>query len=88
MTEGAATHLQIFSPDLQHLGERILTGTPQFSGSSLIYLNGIYYFITANAFAGDVVVIQFDQDWEYLGVKTLIKQSHWSTGLARPSTFM
>lgn len=82
MNEGAATHLQIFSPDLQHLDEKILADTPQFTGSSLIYLDGIYYFVTANAFARDVVVIRYDKDWKYLGVKTLIKQAHWSTGLA------
>jgi hypothetical protein len=80
--QGAATYHVFFSTDLQLLGERILADTPHINGSSMIYLDGIYYFVTADAFSGNVVVMQYDKDWRYLGVKTIIKQAHWSTGLA------
>jgi hypothetical protein len=81
MTDGAATHHHFFSTDLQLLDEKILTDTPHITGSSLIYVDGIYYFITANGFLGDVVVMKYDKDWKYLGVKTLRPHSHWSTGV-------
>jgi hypothetical protein len=77
-----ASHHQFFSTDLNYLGEKILLDTPHIDGAAMIYLDGIYYFITANAFDGDVVLMQYDRDWKYLGVKTLIKEAHWSTGLA------
>jgi hypothetical protein len=31
---------------------------------------------------GDVIVMEYDGDWNYLGMKELIKDAHWSTGLA------
>jgi hypothetical protein len=81
MIDGAATHHHFFSTDLELLDEKILADSPNIVGSSLIYVDGIYNFVTANAFLGDVVVMQYDQDWNYLGVKTLLPQAHWSTGL-------
>ncbi len=80
--DGAATHHQFFSTDFKFLNQKILSDTPHIVGSSLIYVGGIYYFVTANAFGGDVVVMKYDQNWKYLGVKTLRRQAHWSTGLA------
>jgi len=77
-----ASHHQFFTTDLEFMGEKILTDTPHIDGASMIYLDGVYYFITADVFDGDVVVMQYDQDWKYLGVKTLIEQAHFSTGLA------
>jgi len=77
-----ASHHQFFTTDLEFLEERILSDTAHIDGASMIYLDGVYHFITADAFHGDVVVMQYDQNWKYLGVKTLIKQAHFSTGLA------
>ncbi|MCX5995512.1 MAG: hypothetical protein NTV59_05895 [Chloroflexi bacterium] len=80
--EGAASHHHFFSTALQPLGdEKILTDTPHISGSSMIYVDGVYYIITANDYAGDLVVVKYDQDWKYLGVKKLIKQANWSQGV-------
>ena len=78
---GAATHHQFFSADLQFLGKKILRDTPHINGSEMIYVDGVYYFVSANSYSGDVVVMKYDEDWKYLGVRTLIKQAHWSTGL-------
>ncbi len=79
---GAATHHEFFTTDLEFLREKILTDTPHIVGSSMIYVDGVYYFVTANAFFGDVVVMRYDQDWNYLGVKTLVTKGHFSEGLA------
>jgi hypothetical protein len=79
---GVATYHDFFSTDLQLLGHKILTDTPHIGGSSMIYADGFYYLVTANAFLGDMVVITYDQNWNYLGVKTLKHTAHWSTGLA------
>jgi hypothetical protein len=79
---GAATHHQFFSTDLKPLGKKILADTPHITGSSMIYVDGIYYFVTANAFMGDLIVMRYDENWKYLGVKELVKTAHWSQGIA------
>lgn len=78
---GGATFHYFFSPELDALGSRHLTDTPHVGGSSMIFADGIYHFVTANAFLGDLVVMQYDQDWKYLGSKLLKREAHWSTGL-------
>jgi hypothetical protein len=80
--KGEATHHEFFSPDLKFLGKKSLADTPHIGGSSLIYVDGIYYFITATAYTGDLIMMKYDKDWQYLGMKELRKQAHWSTGVA------
>ena len=80
--KGGATHHQFFSTDLQFIGKKILRDTPHINGSQMIYLDGVYSFVTADGYSGDLVVMKYDKDWKYLGAKPLIKQAHWSTGLA------
>jgi hypothetical protein len=75
------THHQLFSADLQFLGKKILTDPPHINGSSMVFVDGVYYLVTANLFDGDVLVAKYDKEWNYLGEKILIKQAHWSTGL-------
>jgi hypothetical protein len=81
LEEGAATHHHFFTTDLQPSGDKILSDTPHVCGSSMIYLNGIYYFVTADAFLGDLVVMKYDTNWNYLGLKKLIPEAHWSQGI-------
>ncbi len=80
--KGAGTVHYFFTPDLQFLYKKILTDTEHIVGSSMIYVDGTYYFITADAYAGDVIVMKYDKDWKYLGMKVLQKQAHWSEGVA------
>ncbi len=80
--EGASTHHHFFSDDLKLMDERILADTPHVNGSSLIYVDGVYYLITATAFTGDLIVMSYDADWNYVGKKDLIDQAHFSTGAA------
>jgi len=78
---GAATFHFLFTPDLEFVEEKILADTPSGLGSAMLYLDGTYYLVTANAFLGDVVVIRYDASWSYLGVKTLLTNGHFSEGL-------
>ncbi len=80
--QGAGTHHQFFSDDLVFLDKRILVDTPHTNGSSMIFVDGVYYFISATAFAGDCIVMKYDQEWNYLGMKKLIDQAHFPTGVA------
>lgn len=75
------THHHFFSTDLQFQGERNLTEPPQINGSYMVYVDGVYYLVTANLYDGNVLLAMYDRDWNYLGGKTLIQQAHFSTGL-------
>jgi len=79
---GATTTHHFFSPDLILQGKRLLSDTPHITGSTMIYVAGIYYFISATAYTGDVIVMKYDSNWKYLGMKKLMKQAHWSEGVA------
>ncbi len=80
--EGEASHHNFFSLVLMPLGKRILDDTPHISGASMIFVDGVYYIISADSYSGGLRVIRYDQDWNYLGVKDLILQAHWSQGVA------
>lgn len=82
LEDGAATFHYFFSTDLDSLDKKILADTPHIVGSSMIFSDGVYHFITADAFLGDVVMMKYDNDWKYLGVKTLVDSAHFSTGWA------
>ena len=71
-----------FSPSLQFLGERRLTDTPNIHGSSMLVVDGVTYFVTANAYLGDLVVMKYDASWNYLGARTLVTNGLFSEGLA------
>src|SRR4030042_1409948 len=59
--QGASTHHQFFSPDLEFLEKKIVSDTPHFCGTSMIYLDSIYYFISASAYTGNVIVMSYDK---------------------------
>lgn len=77
---GYGTHNRIFSTELDLLDYFILEDTPHINGSYLIYLDGVYNYITSTAYFGDVIVMQYDTDWNYLGVKTIAEHGQWSQG--------
>ncbi len=80
---GAATYHDFFSTDLKFLGQKILTDPPQLCGTSMIYRNGLYYFLTSNSFLdGDLTVVTYDQNWKLVSVKKLLHYGQFSTGLA------
>ncbi len=60
-----------FTPDLQPLEERTLTEGPVMYGASLLYVDGVYYYITSTGPDGDIVVRRYGQDWKFLDEKTV-----------------
>jgi hypothetical protein len=80
--KGAASHHHFFSTDLAPLGKKILSDVPHICGSSMIEVDGVTYFITATAYSGDLIVMKYDPEWNFLGKQDLIKKGHWSTGIA------
>jgi len=78
---GGSTHHQFFTPDLEFIEKKILSDTPHICGSSLIFLEGTYYFISASAYSGDIIAMKYDPGWNYQGKIDLIKQGHWSEGV-------
>lgn len=82
-----ATHHQFFTPDLQFVSKRNLTDTPNIDLSSLLVVNGITNFITSTAFVGgDLTVMRYDSDWNYLSTKILIPGASQPEGAAFDGT--
>jgi len=79
--EGAATHHRFYTYALDILGYRSLDDTPHICGSSMVFVDGVYDLISADAFDGDLIVMQYDTDWTYLGKKKLVDEAHWSQGV-------
>jgi hypothetical protein len=86
LEQGAATHHRFYSSDLAFRRYRLLADTPHVCGSSMIFVDGVYYFLSASAFAGNLIVMKYDQDWKYLGMKELVKTAHWSQGVVFDGT--
>ncbi|MGA9398910.1 MAG: hypothetical protein WBV22_11700 [Anaerolineaceae bacterium] len=80
--EGSGTHHHFFSGDLTLQNERILEDVSHTNGTSLIFVDGIYYFLSASGYSGDIILMTYDKDWNYLGIKKLIQQGHFPTGVA------
>jgi hypothetical protein len=79
--EGNSSRHYLFTADLQPIGMIETNDTPNISGASIIFEDGIYYYVTANVYSGGLVLMKYDSDWNYLGMKDLIPQAHWSQGL-------
>lgn len=79
--EGNSSIHHFFTADLQPIGMINLADTPHISGSSIVFVDGVYYFVSANSYSGGLVVMKYDADWNYLGMKALMPQAHWSQGM-------
>tara|TARA_B100000029_G_scaffold453628_1_gene479590 strand:- start:27533 stop:28792 length:1260 start_codon:yes stop_codon:yes gene_type:complete len=78
--EGEATSHRFFSEDLEFLDDRIFNDIPHINASSMVFVEGIYNFVTSTAFFGDLIVMQYDEDWNYLGSKPLTQWGNWPMG--------
>jgi hypothetical protein len=78
---GSSTRHRFFSADLQPIGMMTLADTPHICGSSIIFVDGVYYFVSADSYTGDLVLMKYDSNWQYLGMKTLRQEAHWSQGM-------
>ncbi len=79
--DGNSTRHHFFTADLQPLGNITLDDTPHICGSSIIFVDGIYYYVSANSYFGGLELMRYDSAWNFLGNKTLILQAHWSQGM-------
>jgi len=79
--DGNSTRHHFFTADLQPLGNITLDDTPHICGSSIIFVDGVYYFVSADSYPGGLNLMRYDSAWNFLGNKTLIPQAHWSQGM-------
>lgn len=79
-TQGSATHNRVFDTELNQLDYFILDDTPHINASSLLFTNGMYHYITSSAFFGDLIVMHYGEDWEYVGVNILEEGGQWPQG--------
>jgi hypothetical protein len=80
------THHQFFTTDLQFVGKRVLSDTKHIHLSSMIVVDGITNFVTNTELLGDIVVMQYDKDWNYLGGKTIKQKAATPEGVAFDGT--
>jgi hypothetical protein len=79
---GHATHHQFFTTDLQFIEKRVLSDVPHAQLNSMIVAGGVTQFVASTALIGDLVVMQYDPQWHYLGGKILRKNAGAPEGLA------
>jgi hypothetical protein len=77
---GEATHHHFYTPDLEFIERKVLKDVPHVNGSSMVYHNRIYNLITSTAWFGNLIAMQYDENWNYLGKKELAKNGRWSMG--------
>ena len=77
---GEATSHRFFSEELEVLDNRVLTDMPHINASSMVFVDGVYNFVTSTAFFGDLIVMQYDSSWKYLGSKVLAEWGNWPMG--------
>lgn len=85
-TVGIYTHHHAFDLDLNLLDEWILDDERHANGSSLVFVDGIYQFVTTTAYFGDLQVLQYDEDWNFLGSKVLMEDAQWPQGTVYDET--
>lgn len=77
---GASTHHRAITPELSVAEAFVLDDTLHANGSSLVFVDGVYQLVTTTAFFGDLMVLQYDEDWNYLGAKVLLADAQWPQG--------
>jgi hypothetical protein len=77
---GEATHHTFLTPDLEFIEKKILDDELHVNGSSMVYHNGVYNLVTSTAWFGDLIVLQYDKNWQFLGKKKLAEDGRWSMG--------
>lgn len=78
--QGTGTHNHIYTTDLEEVDYFILDDTPHINGSFVVFLDGVYNYITSTAYFGKIIIMQYDEDWNYLGTKTTEEYGQWAQG--------
>jgi hypothetical protein len=76
----ASTHHNFFTPDLEFLNTRILADIENVTGSSMLFIDNTYLFVTSSK-DKQVVVMKYNKDWEYIGMKKLLDNGIFAEGL-------
>jgi hypothetical protein len=79
---GHATHHQLFTPNLQLLGKHVLTDVSHINLTSLLAAGSAINLITSTDLWGDMLVMQYDMNWSYLGMKMLKQHASAPEGVA------
>ena len=78
--KGEATSHRFFTEELEFVESRVLSDTPHLNATSMVFVDGIYNLVTSRAFFGELIVMQYDEDWNYLGSKVLVQWGNWPMG--------
>jgi len=79
-TVGMATHNRIFDTNLNLLDTFVLDDVPHINGSYVVFANGEYAYVTSTSFFGDLIVMRYDENWNFIDSKTIDKGAQWSQG--------
>jgi hypothetical protein len=83
---GGGTHHNFFTTDLQFVRKMLLSDTPHNGFSAMITLGGITHFLSSRAGTPQapwaVIVMHYDLNWAFLGVKSLREHAATPQGLA------
>lgn len=85
-TAGMATHNRLFDTDLNFLERFVLDDAPHINGSYVVYANNEYHVITSTAFFGDLIVMRYNEDWEFVDSETIDAGAQWSQGAVYDET--
>ncbi|MFA6888578.1 MAG: hypothetical protein WC254_03710 [Candidatus Woesearchaeota archaeon] len=75
-----ATHHRLFSTDLEFLKYQILDDMPHVEGTSMVYVDNTYQFLSSTSFFGDILVMQYDNEWNFLDSKIIAENGNWPQG--------
>jgi hypothetical protein len=78
--KGEATNHRFFTDELEFLETRVLSDTPHINASSMVFVDGLYNLVTSTSFFGDLIVMRYDEDWNYIGSKVLAQWGNWPMG--------
>jgi len=78
--KGQATNHRFFTDELEFLETRLLSDIPHINASSMVFVDGIYNMVTSTAFFGDLIVMRYDEDWNYIGSNVLAQWGNWPMG--------
>jgi hypothetical protein len=77
---GIYTHHHSFDLSMKSIDSWIFEDVRHTNGSSMVFVDGVYSFVTGTAFFGDLQVLRYDEDWNFIDSKLLIESAQWPQG--------
>jgi hypothetical protein len=78
--QGLGTHNRIFDLDMKQKDYFILDDIPHINGSYVVFVDGVYNYVTSTSFFGQLIVMRYNDSWKYLDSKILDPDGQWSQG--------